>query len=338
MEWAEIALHSLDDSRTTAWSLATLSLGFAQMSQGAVRDAARAFREVARANRAMTNAYVALMATMCEAYVYRALGAWTRAVSLCEEAIRWSAQRSHPSPAVGTLSITLADLLRERGQLDSALEHVRHGISLCAEVDGAHKGHFSLWRMFGCLIHARIRQAQGDLDGALAVVGRAREQREGASALFAPLLDAAEAQVDLAKWDIGSAGRRLQRADADGVPQSLELVPLMSLYADEQLAIARVQLLLAQGRAAHDPAPLQRALQLIDAQRQDAEQSGFLWRHSKALALRALALQALGQGEEALAMLEQALLRAQPEGYVGLFTDEGLPMAALLRQLATRTW
>jgi LuxR family maltose regulon positive regulatory protein len=111
----------------------------------------------------------------------------------------------------------------------------------------------------------------------------------------------------------------------------------MSLYADEQLAIARVQLLIAQGRAAHDPAMLQRALQLIDAQRQDAEHRGFLWRHSKALALRALALHALGQGEEALAVLEQALLRAQPEGYVGLFTDEGPPMAVLLRRLSTQT-
>ena|SRR5215213_2897223 len=51
------------------------------------------------------------------------------------------------------------------------------------------------------------------------------------------------------------------------------------------------------------------------------------------LALRALALQAQHESNEALAALERALRLAEPEGYVRLFVDEGMLMAALLFEL-----
>src|SRR5215208_5419505 len=51
------------------------------------------------------------------------------------------------------------------------------------------------------------------------------------------------------------------------------------------------------------------------------------------LALRALALQARHESGDALAALERALVLAEPEGYVRLFIDEGVPMAALLSEL-----
>ena len=44
----------------------------------------------------------------------------------------------------------------------------------------------------------------------------------------------------------------------------------------------------------------------------------------------------MGHREEALAALERALVLAQPEGYVRLFADEGLPMTALLRGLSAQ--
>ena len=46
--------------------------------------------------------------------------------------------------------------------------------------------------------------------------------------------------------------------------------------------------------------------------------------------LRALAQQARGDIPAALASLEQALVLAEPEGYVRTFLDEGAPMATLL--------
>ncbi len=54
------------------------------------------------------------------------------------------------------------------------------------------------------------------------------------------------------------------------------------------------------------------------------------------LVLRALALDAQHDREGALCMLEQALLFAEPEGYVRLFVEEGTAMATLLRHAYAR--
>ena len=58
-------------------------------------------------------------------------------------------------------------------------------------------------------------------------------------------------------------------------------------------------------------------MQAVDhgQQRQEVERAGLAWVRIEAL--------------------EQALVLAEPEGYVRIFIDEGAPMAALLRQAAT---
>jgi LuxR family maltose regulon positive regulatory protein len=94
--------------------------------------------------------------------------------------------------------------------------------------------------------------------------------------------------------------------------------------------------LLAQTYATHDPVPARRALTLLDPLRARAERSGLAWLHGKALALQALAYQALVDSTPALATLERALVLARPEGYARLFLDEGPPMAALLCGLSAR--
>ena len=52
--------------------------------------------------------------------------------------------------------------------------------------------------------------------------------------------------------------------------------------------------------------------------------------------LLALAHQASGERNEALIALEQVLIITEPEGYVRIFVDEGVPMSALLREAENR--
>ncbi len=54
------------------------------------------------------------------------------------------------------------------------------------------------------------------------------------------------------------------------------------------------------------------------------------------LVLQALAHQVGGSLEQALALIAEALLRAEPEGYIRMFLDEGPPMAALIQQAGMR--
>ena len=67
-----------------------------------------------------------------------------------------------------------------------------------------------------------------------------------------------------------------------------------------------------------------------------AEQQGRMGNALKHLVLQAVAQQACGDEAGALGALARALSLAEPEGYIRLFVDEGLPMARLLVQLRTR--
>ncbi|HEX5502379.1 MAG TPA: LuxR C-terminal-related transcriptional regulator, partial [Thermomicrobiales bacterium] len=97
-----------------------------------------------------------------------------------------------------------------------------------------------------------------------------------------------------------------------------------------RLALARV--LIVQG----DSPSLQRALALLDGLRQTAEAEGRTDVTIEALTLQALARWRRGDRAGALTALEHALRLAEPEGYVRLFADLGLPLARLLQEARSR--
>ena len=69
---------------------------------------------------------------------------------------------------------------------------------------------------------------------------------------------------------------------------------------------------------------------MLDRLHRAAKAGGRMGRVIEVLALQALAQQAQGQPEPALANLAEAIHLAQPEGYFRLFLDEGAPMIELL--------
>lgn len=92
----------------------------------------------------------------------------------------------------------------------------------------------------------------------------------------------------------------------------------------DYLVLARVLL------ARSDPG---RALGLLDRLDALAESQGRISSMIEIRALRALALQAAGDHDDALRVVADALSLAHPEGYVRVFADEGPRMAALLKSL-----
>ena len=99
----------------------------------------------------------------------------------------------------------------------------------------------------------------------------------------------------------------------------------------EHLTLAR--LLIAQHREEPAPRNIADVLTLLDRLGTAAEAGG-----RGASVLEALILQAAAHGvgknvPAALGPLLRAVTLAEPEGYVRLFTDEGAPMAALLKAL-----
>jgi LuxR family maltose regulon positive regulatory protein len=96
-------------------------------------------------------------------------------------------------------------------------------------------------------------------------------------------------------------------------------------YMNETAHLTLARVLLAQNR-------LDEAVRLLTRLRSAAEAAGRMGRVIEILAVLALALQARGETGQALAVLEQALALAEPEGYVRVFVDEGEAMREVIRQ------
>ncbi len=219
---------------------------------------------------------------------------------------------------------------------DAALDYATQGLRLSNELGAARAERWIEWHICNLLVLARVKQAQGDVEGALDVVREAQEQLTGSGAIsIAAILAAFEAQLHLARGDLDSAVRWLRSVDAQQAPLRFGVTPQVSVYATEHLAIAPIQVLIAQGRASRDPAPIYRALTLLDELQAKAERSDLAWLRAKALILRALARQGLGEMSAALSALDQALALAQAGRFMRLFINEGSSMADLLRERRT---
>jgi LuxR family maltose regulon positive regulatory protein len=97
----------------------------------------------------------------------------------------------------------------------------------------------------------------------------------------------------------------------------------------EMLQLAEIRVLIGQNRPTE-------ALARLTPLRQAAAQKGRQGRVIELLLLQALAHKAQDNLTSALSRLEEALVLAEPEGYMRLFLDEGEPVAELLRQGRTQ--
>jgi LuxR family maltose regulon positive regulatory protein len=97
--------------------------------------------------------------------------------------------------------------------------------------------------------------------------------------------------------------------------------------------IAPAQVWLAEATATGSGRALDEAEGALTEHRRTAEALGLQWLGTKLDLLTARVLAARGDGERALATLDNALVRGERQGYVRLFTDEGPPLVPLLARI-----
>ncbi|MGY1680528.1 LuxR C-terminal-related transcriptional regulator [Geodermatophilus sp. SYSU D01176] len=218
------------------------------------------------------------------------------------------------------MHVGISELLRERNDLEAATQHLAASAAL-----GAHAG-LPQNRHRWCVAMARVRQAEGDLDGAVELLDEA--QRLYVSDMFPDVrpIAAVRARVRLAQ---GRVGQALGWTRERGLSAEDDL---SYLHEFEHVTLARA--LLAQHVAAGDPVPVRQATGLLERLLHAAEGGGRTGSAIELLVLLALAHQARGDLTGALGSLARALTLAEPEGYVRVFLDEGPSMAPLLEVLA----
>lgn len=235
-----------------------------------------------------------------------------------EQALRLAMAQGAPVPrGTADMEVGLSELHRERNDLDAAARHLARSREL-----GEHAGLPQNWYRW-CVTMARLRQSEGDLDGALDLLCEA--ERLYVSDFFPNVRP-----IAALKARVWVAQARL----ADALAWARE----QGLSAEDDLSYLREFEHITLARQTSDRADrsIDEAIGLLERLLHAAEAGGRTGRVIKILLLQALAHQARGDLPAALPLLERALALAEPEGYVRIFVDEGPPMAALLQAAARR--
>jgi len=170
---------------------------------------------------------------------------------------------------------------------------------------------------------ARLRQADGDLDGALDLLNEADHLYVGDFSPNVRPVSAMLARLRIVRGEWAAAARWAHERALSARDD------LSYLREFEHVTWARI--LLARHSAQHDDSSLEDAIRLLARLRKEAEAGQRIGSVIEISILQSIAQQTCGQVEAALAALEHALVLAEPEGYLRMFVDEGRPMASLLR-------
>jgi LuxR family transcriptional regulator, maltose regulon positive regulatory protein len=241
---------------------------------------------------------------------------WRKALEAIQQQSSWGRL---PLPMIGWVYLRTAELLYEWNRLEEAKEYVSRGM-VPAEVGGDVRaliaGHLLASRL--ALTGEKLHEAETALDLVRALIEQA---------MFPDLISRFE-RMQLELW---LAQDRLRAAVtwADDVLDDVDLNqrPERALAI---LAIARVLIVKRDARSGSE------ALTLLGALLPEAERTGRIGLTIETLALRALAQWSGDEQAEAMESIERALRQAEPEGYVRLFVDLGLPMGRLLQDAHLR--
>ncbi len=216
--------------------------------------------------------------------------------------------------------VGLSELHRERNDLPAAIQNLLRSQEL-GERNGLPQNRYR-WRV----AMAHIRQAEGDLSGALDALNEAERLYVGDFFPNVRPVPAMRARVLVAQGKLGEA---LGWARERGLSAEDDL---SYLHEFEHITLARV--LLARYVAERAERTSQEATRLLERLLRAAEAGQRTGNVIEILVLQALAHQARGDVPAALASLQRAVTLAEPEGYVRIFADEGPPVASLLRAVA----
>ena len=289
-------------------------VGMAAWAAGDLVTAVDTFSEAVASLRADGMVADELGATVVLANMWVARGRPAEARRLLERAL--AAAEGLPGAVLATsgdLHVSLADVLREQGDLDAAAEHLEVARQLGAPgvlLENRHRWYTTT---------AALLQARGDLDGAVAMLDQAEP-------LFLPgyfpdvrPIAAARARVRIVqgRLDDARAWARARGVAATDPPT----------YRAEYAQLTLARLLIAEGNAGE-------ALHLVDRVLTAARAAGRGGSVVETGMVRALAHHAIGDADSAAADLAAALADGAPAGYRRLFLDEGQPIEELLRRAA----
>ncbi len=306
------ALALLPPTWTFVRGAAMLYLGLAMQANGQVLEAERLLLDEYGANSDKTGIYP-LIVLQSLGYIYLWTGQLEKAIKIGQLLIQ-GATRS---------GITI---MRNWGDYYLGVAHYHRNELEIAEqyftqiTENQYIAHGSAYRD-GVAGLALIHQLKGESASAwqlLEGIGRSDLEETGAEDSRTGSL---RARLQLLQGNLESARRWVETFSSPPPDQ-----PIVWL---EEPQVTRVHVLIARGAEGD----LQMAQQILDVLEDITDRTHNTRFKIEILALRALALEALGETTEASAILKQALELAYPGGFIRMFVDLGAPMQKMLRRL-----
>jgi LuxR family maltose regulon positive regulatory protein len=274
------------------------TLGFAHFLQGDRVAARQAYMEAISLSQAAGDMFTTILATIGLGNIQEADNQLYQAAETYQRVLQWVGDK--PQQIIHEAHLGLARILYEWDELDAAEQHGQQALRLARQYEQV------IDRFIICEIFlARLKLAQGDVVGSAAMLAKTDQSARQYNFLHR-IPDVAAAQV-------------LTLLRQDNLPGAAHLAQLHKL----PLSQARVHL--AQG----DPST---ALDILEALRQQVEAKGWQDERLKVMVLQATAYYADGEKDKAMQLLSDALALAEPEGFIRIFVDEGVPMAQLLSE------
>jgi len=204
-----------------------------------------------------------------------------------------------PQPGTCEAHLGLARICYEWNDLEEASQHAQQGIHLARLIENTDRV------VAGEVLLARLKLTGGDTAGASTLLAEAAQSAQQHNFITPiPAVAAAQVLTLLRQGNLVAAAHLAQAHD---------------------LPLSQAHVYLAQG----DPSA---ALVVLEPWRKQVEAKGWLDEQLKAMVLQAHALQAQSEKDQAVQLLLDALVLAEPGGFIRLFADEGRPMALLLSQ------
>jgi LuxR family maltose regulon positive regulatory protein len=277
------------------------TLGYAYHLQGDRTAAYQAYTEAINISQSIGHMIITIMATIGLGNLQKA----DNQLNLAAETYRRVLLLTDdpPLPVACEAHLGLAHISYEWNDMDAALQHGQRSVQLARQIENTD-------RFISCEVFlARLKLAQGDVADAAAILAKAGQLvRQHNFMHQLPEVAAAQVLVLLRQGNLAAAAH---------LAQTHEL----------QSSLARVHL--AQGDTAA-------AMAALEPMRRQAEAKGWEDERLKVMVLQAVALHEHGDIDMAVQLLGDALLLAEPGGFIRIFVDEGIPMAGLLTEAATR--
>jgi LuxR family maltose regulon positive regulatory protein len=319
VKYAQQALELTPEGDQARHIQATSLLGLAQYTNGDLEEAERSLADLHTSLRKTGENLALIGIPFLLADIRVALGRLHEAEKSYQQSLRLATGPGEPILlGMADLYRGLAELSIEWGDLETAAQHLLTSQKLGEQAP------LTDWPHRLCVSQARLKEAQGDLEGALALLDEAeRVYIRGPLPEVRPVA-ALKARVWLKQGRLAEA-RGWVREQGLSVDDEIRYT-----HEFEHITLARV--LIAAGKSGRQAGCLDEAARLLGRLLQAAETGGRLGSAIQILLLQALAFQAQDNLSHALAALERALVLAEPEGYVRIFEDEGEAMRWLLEK------